>query len=328
MPANPFEEYLSLAGQIELMQMLGHAKARFEHEDLLERGRALIDESISFGVTHMRAFVEVDSIVGMKCLDAGLELKASYSRACYIQICAFAQDPIYSQEDGGKEMRDLMVEAASREGVDVIGSTPYVEKTLANQYANIDWMIGLAVTHDLHLDFHIDYNLDAKNKPAVYHIVQELRKVNWKHHRAVALGHCTRLTLFTADEWQEMHDKIGDLPISFIGLPTSDMFMMGRPHEGTGGGDRPRGTLQIPQIIKKYGLQGAIGVNNVGNAFTPQGSCDPLSVASIGVGIYQAGTRTEAEILMVSCRSLKLLPGLPFYIPNEQVLFVVLPYTT
>jgi hypothetical protein len=53
-------------------------------------------------------------------------------------------------------------------------------------------------------------------------------------------------------------------------------------------------------MIKKYGLNAAMGINNVGNAFTPQGSCDPLSLASLGVGVYQGGTKADAELLLVS----------------------------
>jgi hypothetical protein len=57
--------------------------------------------------------------------------------------------------------------------------------------------------------------------------------------------------------------------------------------------------LQVLQIIRKYGMNAAIGINNVGNAFTPQGSCDPLSLASFGVGLYQAATTTDTDLLLV-----------------------------
>lgn len=76
----------------------------------------------------MRAFVEVDPVVGMKCLEAGLALKAEFQGRCYVQICVFAQDPIFSYADTGKEMQELLVQAVQKEGVEVIGSTPYVEK--------------------------------------------------------------------------------------------------------------------------------------------------------------------------------------------------------
>lgn len=63
--------------------------------------------------------------------------------------------------------------------------------------------------------------------------------------------------------------------------------------------DQYRGTLHIPEMIEEYGLQAAIAVNNVGNAFTPQGNCDPLSVASLGVGLYSRGTLSDMDLLFV-----------------------------
>ena len=247
----------------------------------------------------MRAFVEVDAGVGMKCLEAGLLLKQEFKKKCHIQICVFAQDPLFSYEDGGNGMTALFKGAADREGVDVIGSTPYVEKSLENQKKNITWMVDLAKSRNLLLDFHLDYNLDPGKEPMVHHVIATLKATNWQD-RPVALGHCTRLTLFSTEEWKGLQKDIDKLPIHFVGLPTSDLFMMGRPTEGDGGGVRNRGTMQIPQMIEKYGLNGAIGINNVGNAFTPQGNCDPMALASMAVGVYQAGRKVDADIILVS----------------------------
>lgn len=105
---------------------LDEAKSRFEYDDLMERGQALIEESISFGVTVMRAFVEVDLTVGMKCLDAGLALKEQFRDRCHVQICVFAQNPVFVYEDGGVAMRALLESAIKRPGVE--GKTlPYRE---------------------------------------------------------------------------------------------------------------------------------------------------------------------------------------------------------
>jgi len=292
----------------EAMRLTSEAKSRFEEEDLVERGRALIEESIGFGVTHMRAFVEVDQGVGLKCLDAGLALKEEFEDQCYVQICVFAQDPIFSYDDDGEAMKELLEEAVQKEGVEAIGSTPYVETDgdFETQCKNMEWTIRLARKFKLHLDFHIDYNLDSSKKPIVLEAIRLIHLVGWycnpdsSEFRTIVFGHCTRLTLFSSDEWKRLRTQIRALPIWFVGLPTSDLFMMGRPSEGTGGGERARGTLQIPQMIEKYDIRAAIGINNVGNAFTPYGSCDPLSLASLGVGIYQAGTEEDAEILLVS----------------------------
>jgi cytosine/adenosine deaminase-related metal-dependent hydrolase len=55
--------------------IVGQAKSRLQPNHLMELSRVLIEESVSCGVTHMRAFVGVDEVVGLKSLDAGLPLK-------------------------------------------------------------------------------------------------------------------------------------------------------------------------------------------------------------------------------------------------------------
>ena len=118
------------------MNLTSQAKQNFTREDLLERGQRLLDESIEAGVTHVRAFVEVDAVVQTKCLDAGLELKTAVAGKCAVQICAFAQVAIFSSSEGdedGSVVRGLLVDSISKDGVDVIGSTPYVEHDISKQ---------------------------------------------------------------------------------------------------------------------------------------------------------------------------------------------------
>ncbi|THV64871.1 Metallo-dependent hydrolase [Aureobasidium pullulans] len=277
----------------EAMELTSKAKSNFEHDDLLERGLRVIDESVQAGVTSMRAFVEVDQIVGLKCIEAGKALKHKAQNRCHVQLCVFAQLPLFSGDDDGEGIRSLVLGALDPScSVDVLGSTPYVEDDREKMKQNVEWTIDLALEKKLHLDFHLDYNLDTEIEPLVWHVIDTLKAKNWtkRTDKTIVLGHCTRLSLFKDDEWKRLKSEIGDLPISFVGLPTSDLFMM-RTESGA------RGTLPVPRLIKDYGLNAAISINNIGNAFTPQGSCDPLYIASLGVGVYQAGTKRDAEIL-------------------------------
>ncbi|KAI4950126.1 hypothetical protein J4E91_004782 [Alternaria rosae] len=277
----------------EAMSMTGEAKSRFEEDDLLRRGARLIEESIQHGVTAMRAFVEVDGVVHMKCLDAGLKLKEMFKDRCEVQICAFAQLPLLSGQDGGEEVRKLMTSAASFEKVAVLGSTPYVEDDEKKSKDNVKWITQLALKYQKHLDLHLDYFLEEDKKPLVWDTLDMIKELEWNEKagdRQITLGHCTRLTRFRNDEWTHLRQEVGDLPISFVGLPTSDLFMMRTP-------ENVRGTLPVIELINEYGFNAAIAVNNVGNAFTPYGNCDPLSIASLGVGLYQAGTKKDAELL-------------------------------
>lgn len=294
----------------EAMELTSKAKARFTHQDLIRRGKWLVAESIAAGVTHMRAFVEVDHVVEFKCLDAAIEMKQFFAQACEIQICAFAQDPIFSAPHG-EENRRLMEQAVGRKDVEVVGNTPYVEDNEEHMRMNFEWATSTALSLNKHLDLHLDYNLDSAKTPLTLTVIRHLNTINWPCHtndtppKTISLGHCTRLTLFPHPDLLALRESIQALPLTLIGLPTSDIYIQGRPplpqntttNPNTATQHRPRGTLQIPDLIRAYDIPGCISINNVGNAFTPYGNCDPLSIASMGVGIYHAGTKDDAELL-------------------------------
>jgi cytosine/adenosine deaminase-related metal-dependent hydrolase len=284
------------------------AKKQFTHADLLKRGEWLLSESLAAGVTAMRAFVEVDHTVQQTCLKAALELKEKWAEAVQIQIVCFAQDPIFSTEHGEENMRFVSQALDTYPQIDVLGTTPYVEASAEAAKQNIDWAIGKALEYGLHLDFHLDYNLDRGKEALVWYVLRVLRERGWTRGstgKRVMLGHCSRLTLFGEGEWARLAREIreNDLPVSFVGLPTSDLYMAAPPAGGNGtGGEtspqvRPRGTLQILDMIREYGLDAVMGVNNVGNSFTPWGLPDPLALACLGVGVYQAGSQADAELL-------------------------------
>jgi cytosine/adenosine deaminase-related metal-dependent hydrolase len=285
----------------EAMSLTGQAKQRFSEDDLLRRGRRLIEDSVQAGVTCMRAFIEVDEVAQLQSLNAGLKLKEEFKDRCFIQICAFAQLAVFD-DSVGHERRKLIEEAILDDTIEVIGATPYVEDSPEKMKQCVSWAIGLALKHKLHLDFHLDYNLDANQTPLVWNVIDELKRQQWTEialpTQKICLGHCTRLTLFSEDDWKELAHEIGSLPISFVGLPTSDLFMMGRPESP--GSQRQRATLQLPEMVQQYGLSCAMSINNIGNAFTPWGAVDPIALASLGMGVYQSGTKSDAELLYVS----------------------------
>jgi cytosine/adenosine deaminase-related metal-dependent hydrolase len=68
------------------MKVTSKAKASYQPNELLSRGRTLILESVKYGVTAMRAHVEVDATVRFKCLDAGLHLKEELANVCDVGL--------------------------------------------------------------------------------------------------------------------------------------------------------------------------------------------------------------------------------------------------
>ncbi|KAF4958779.1 hypothetical protein FGADI_2123 [Fusarium gaditjirri] len=305
----------------EALVNTAEAKKRYTEEDLYLRGSQLIATSYKQGVSFMRTFVEVDSVTRLKTLEVGIRLKKEFEDFIIVQICAFAQDPIFSMEKG-EENRGMFEKALEQFGseIEVIGTTPYVESDLEAQNKNIRWAIETALKHRKHLDFHIEFNLkgDGTHMSVFDHIIEELVVLKWPTHPGaptVVFGHATRLTRASHDDLVRLSEKLREtrLPVHFVGLPTSDLYMMGR-HGSDASKDseplsRPCGTIMVPKLIKDYGINACLSVNNVGNPFTPHGDCDPLKIASMGVGLFHAGTVEDAKILYeaISTRAMDAL---------------------
>ncbi|KII87842.1 hypothetical protein PLICRDRAFT_649240 [Plicaturopsis crispa FD-325 SS-3] len=295
----------------EAMEVTKKAKAKFHQrrEDLYARGHRIITESLEYGVTSIRAHVEIDKVVRFACLDVALKLADEWKGSCDVQICAFAQEALFDRpkDDIPTDNFALLKMACARDGVMVVGSAPYVEPTIKQAKQNIDLILDLSMERGIHADFHLDYNLDPKSEPLIYHVVDRVRARKWggllkipcltSTEMHVTIGHATRLTLFSPDEWRDLQARIGSLPISIVGLPQSDMYMMGRSSAPLGA---PRGTLRIPQLAAEHGINAAMSVNNIENAFTPQGSLDPLTLCSLGVGVFQSGRPADLDVLLRS----------------------------
>ncbi|KAI2627492.1 Metallo-dependent hydrolase [Hypoxylon sp. NC1633] len=292
----------------EALSNTSKAKMRYTQDDLYLRGCQLLAASYRQGVTSLRAFVELDHCTGDLPLTTAIRLKSDFSHLLDMQICAFAQDPLLPPSHGEENrptMTSLLKDHAS--SIQVPGTTPYVEETREASLQNIEWAITTAIRLHLHLDFHIDYNLNLptpSSQPLTFSVIKLLQKHDWlglaDRSKTIVLGHCTQLTVLRDSDFRQLAEVILQtrLPIYFVGLPTSDMFMMGRPSSATNATQsRPRGTLQVPSMIKDLGLSACLGVNNVGNPFTPFGSGDPLQMASWGVAIFNTGTAADAVTL-------------------------------
>ncbi|KAF4617280.1 hypothetical protein D9613_005861 [Agrocybe pediades] len=327
----------------EAMHLTKSAKSTFPSRasDLYARGARLIRESVEYGVTSMRAFVEVDEEVGFACLDVGLRLKEEFKSVCEVQIAVFAQEALFSSVESaepGPNFR-LLKEAAGRAGVSVIGSAPYVEPSVDHAKRNIRLVFDIVDTlrvreghlteapRSLEVDFHLDYNLDPGSEPLIYEVIKLIKEryygvpdsrdtrsedvspaaapANNVIHGCprITVGHATRLQMFSSDEWVSLLSSIAStgppIPITFVALPQSDIYMQGRAHMDEPLG-APRGTLRVPFLKAKYGVDVAMSVNNVDNAFTPQGSLDPLSLCSFGVALFQSAREEDLRTLLRS----------------------------
>ncbi|KAI1430936.1 hypothetical protein GGR50DRAFT_133598 [Xylaria sp. CBS 124048] len=319
-----YSDLCPLSGSFqEALVNTSRAKERYTEHDLYLRGSQLLATSYTQGVTSMRAFVELDHVTGTLPLTAAIRLKKDFAHLLEVQICAFAQDPIFSTAHGDAN-RTIIEDALAQyaDWIGALGTTPYVETSREASLSNIEWAIKTALQRRLHLDFHLDYSLkppssiSSEERPLTFSVVELLLEHDWTqvtgNSKTIVLGHCTQLSMLEDAERAALAETIiaSKLPIHFVGLPTSDIFMMGRPQaDAQSSHNRSRGTMHVPSMIRDLGLSACLSINNVGNAFTPYGTGDPLQLASWGVGIYQTGTVKDAQLLYecVSSRARKAI---------------------
>ncbi|KZT55016.1 Metallo-dependent hydrolase [Calocera cornea HHB12733] len=307
----------------EAMKKTQDAKAEFEEDDLLSRGRQLIRASISHGVTTMRAHVEVDPTVDLLCVDVGMQLKAEFHDSCAIRLVVFAQDSIFSGPfgDGDPQYRGQMqtlLKTALDNGrggaVAAIGSAPYVEKGgKPFEMANINYILNLAEEYGIDADFHLDFDISRDSR--LMDLIAEVRKRPAFHSRRsiparrdsvyplrVTVGHCRSLSrIDPANIYKNVTALAQGLEIYIVGLPNSDMYMH-HANEPALYRDRVRSLLNALELERQSStyLQGrvSLSVNNVGNLFTPQGDGDPLALLPLCVAVYQDATETALASLL------------------------------
>ena len=161
----------------------------------------------------------------------------------------------------------LPMDATPRHRVTVIGSAPI-------EQAKID--VGIVDTCNVNfVDFYLAYSLDPSSECHYTQYEQGRsssgsRTLSWIVEKGIHSGtdidmsahHYRPCDSSTPTQWRDL-EAISDLPIVFFGLPQPDMSMQGRAfNEGV-----PRGTLRVPCLVKKYGVQITMPINNVDNAF-------------------------------------------------------------
>ncbi|RIE04471.1 amidohydrolase family protein [Cohnella faecalis] len=78
------------AGSVaEAIAMTAELKSSYTPEDITARSELALDRASRFGVTRLRAHVEIDPIVGLMSLESALDIRRCYADKIGIQLVAF-----------------------------------------------------------------------------------------------------------------------------------------------------------------------------------------------------------------------------------------------
>lgn len=277
----------------EAVAEVAKAKRDFTEEDVYARAARTLEKAISHGTNLMRTHVEVDPRVGLTSFRALKQLKQDYAWAIDLQLCVFPQEGLL--DDPGCE--EVMLQAL-REGADVVGGVPYLDRDAHGQITKI---FEMARAFDVDIDFHLDFDLDPLHAN-FGEVCRQTEATGWGGR--VAIGHATKLSAMPSADFESAARRLADAGVAVTVLPATDLFLTGRDHDH----NVPRGVTPAHRL-RALGVTANISTNNVLNPFTPFGDVSLIRMINLYANVAQIGRTEElADCLdMVTSESARLL---------------------
>lgn len=266
-------------GSEGIIPRLRELKQGFTEEDLLERGRRALAESLRHGVMAVRAFVDVDPTVGLKCLRAGLKLREEFREVLKVQLVAFPQEGLC----GEPEKVELLWKAVEL-GADVVGGIPWYEKTSeeAERHIEVVFEVAKALDRDIHV---VADDTDDPSSTNVLRVASKAVVEKW--FGRVAASQC-RGALDSPDDAyaQRVVALARSAGMSVVECPQTSLMLSG----GRGGHPYKRGITRILEFAAA-GVNVAAGQDDIQDPFYPFGRGSMVEVGFLLC--HAARLRTE-----------------------------------
>ncbi len=241
-------------------------------EDVLRRGRQLLDRELARGTGTLRTHVSLDDIWGLEAFFACCELRTEYADRLELQLTVPIKRTYLAE----------LTEAARKGQIDFIAGYPSV---FPDWRKEVDELFELSEQLALPLDLHVDESDDPDVSCFSYIIEKTLRhgltgKVNCSHVTALAAA--------TDEVAEEVIQRCALADVSVIALPSCNMYLMGRHDRGL----VRRGITRIKEL-EEAGVNVAIASDNIRDPFRPFGNGDLLEEIQFACQVLSRGTRDE-----------------------------------
>ncbi len=265
-------------------------------EAIAERARAAALAALAHGVTAIRTHTDVAEGIGLRAVEALVQVRDELSALVDIQVVAFSH-PLSGPE--GATNRQLM-ERAVAIGADAIGGAPHLDP---DPHESLDYCLRLADSAGLPVDLHMDENLGDR-----LDLSELARRVSAGVAVPVTASHCVSLGMAPPLVQEEVATAVAQAGISIVTLPMTNLYLQGRA-VGTA---TPRGLTAIRALLSA-GVTLAAGEDNVQDPFNPLGRADPLGTAQLLVLAAHLDPSTGVELVGAGARAVLGLPAVQIH---------------
>lgn len=280
-----------LDGAITAMHAAGPSMT---YEDVVDRATRMALLQVAHGTTAIRSHADVGSHVGLRHVQALVEVREALRDVVDLQVVALVASPTIGP-DGAAHA--ALARAALEAGADLLGGVPYREDDPAAATAAA---LDLAEEFGVPVDLHTDETLDA-DVLSLETLAHQVRDRGFA--RGATASHCVSLGMQPPDVAERVAKAVAQAGVGVVANPLTNLFLQGRDHPTA----TPRGLTAVRALLDA-GAVVAGGGDNVRDPFNSMGRGDALEVASL---LVTAGHLLPGEALHAVTSGARQVMGLP-----------------
>jgi cytosine deaminase len=276
-------EYQAMSGTMTAIEIASRVKKHYVESEIVDRVRKVLTEAEYHGVSHVRAFADVDTKAKLIGINALLKVKKEFKDRVDIQIVAFPQDGIV-REQGTEELLYKSMEL----GADIVGGIPWLEYTGEDMRKHIDVAYEIAKKYNADIAMLTDDAGDPELRTTEYLATSAIRN-GWIGR--VAACHARATALYN----EVYHRKFATI------LKDAGVGVVTDPHTG------PL-HVRVKELLNA-GVTVALSQDDVDDAYYPYGRCNMLEIAFLGSHLLWMMSRPERETLydMITVNAAKIM---------------------
>jgi cytosine deaminase len=281
-----------MGSSMTAIELASRVKEHYVESEIVHRVRGLLNEAERYGVSHIRAFCDVDPKAELKGIRALLQIRKQFKDRIKVQIVAFPQDGIL-REPGTEELLYKSMDL----GAEVVGGIPWIEYTNEDARKHIDIAYDIAKKYNADISMLTDDAGDPELRTTEYLATSAIKN---KWIGRVSACHVRASALYS----EVYHRKFAAI------LKAADVGVVTDPHTG------PL-HVKVRELLAA-GVNVALSQDDVDDAYYPYGRCNLLEVAFLASHllwmmsqqdrktIYDMITRNAARILRIDGYGLRV----------------------
>lgn len=264
------------------------------HDDIVERATQAALLLLGNGTTAIRSHADVGSFVGIRHVEALVEVREALRDLMTIQVVSLTSSPLTGPD--GQVNAGLLRDALAA-GADIAGGCPHLD---ADPLGCLEVCLDAAEAAGVPLDLHTDENTDPGSH-GLADLAEAVMARGFGH--GVVAGHCCSLGVQSPTRARATAEAVARAGIAVVANPQTNLFLQGRDDPVA----TPRGLTAVRALLDAGALVAA-GGDNIRDPFNTMGRGDAFEAASL---LVVAGHLLPEEAYAAVSSSARAAMGLP-----------------